>query len=72
MDNPDAAKISLPPVLKNISTIEIASRIVIEGTRGMWISKISPTNSENLTDISIEFESYSDPEQLKREIACDW
>ena len=72
LDNPDAQKISLPPVLKNITTKEIANRIVTAGKGGMWISKVTPDRSTNLDDISLEFESYGDTDQLKREISCKW
>jgi hypothetical protein len=72
LDNPAAPKISLPPVLENITTQEIADRVITNGKGGMWISKINPDSAKELDDFSIEFESYGDADQLKREILCRW
>jgi hypothetical protein len=66
----DAPKISLPPVLRNVTTQEIAGLVVKAGPRGIYLSRIQPSRMASPGDLTIQISSYGDPNQLKLDLRC--
>jgi hypothetical protein len=66
----DAPKISLPPVLHNVTTQEIAGLVVKSGPGGMYLSRIHPSRMASAEDLTIQISSYGDENQLKRDMSC--
>ena len=66
----DAPKISLPPVLHNVTTQEIAGLVVKSGPGGMYLSRIPPSRMASAEDLKIQISSYGDEKQLKRDMSC--
>jgi hypothetical protein len=66
----DAPKISLPPVLHNVTAQDIATLVVKSGPGGIYLSHISPARVSSSDDLKIQFESYGDPSQLKLDMSC--
>jgi hypothetical protein len=66
----DAPKISLPPVLHDVTTQEIAGLVVKSGPGGMYLSRIHPSRMASAEDLKIQISSYGDENQLKRDMSC--
>jgi hypothetical protein len=66
----DAPKISLPPVLRNVTAQEIAGLVVKAGPRGIYLSRIQPSRMASPDDLTIQISSYGDPNQLKSDLRC--
>jgi hypothetical protein len=66
----DAPKISLPPVLHNVTTQEIAGLVVTSGPGGMYLSRIHPSRMASAEDLKIQISSYGDEKQLKLDMSC--
>jgi hypothetical protein len=66
----DAPKISLPPVLHNVTTQEIAGVVVKTGPRGIYLSRIQPSRMASPDDLTIQISSYGDPKQLNLDLRC--
>jgi hypothetical protein len=66
----NAPKISLPPVLHNVTTQDIAALVVKSGPGGIYLSRINPSRVDSSDDLKIQFESYGDPSQLKLDMSC--
>ena len=66
----DAPKISLPPVLHDVTTQEIAGLVVKSGPRGMYLSRIHPSRMASAEDLTIQISSYGDEKQLKLDMSC--
>lgn len=66
----DAPKISLPPVLRNVTTQEIAGLVVKTGPRGIYLSRIQPSRMASPDDLTIQISSYGDPQQLNSDLRC--
>ena len=66
----DAPRISLPPVLHNVTTEEIAGLVVKSGPGGMYLSRIQPSRMASAEDLKIQISSYGDENQLKRDMSC--
>jgi len=66
----DAPKISLPPVLHNVTAQEIAGMVVKAGPRGIYLSRIQPSRMASPDDLTIQISSYGDPNQLKLDLRC--
>jgi hypothetical protein len=66
----DAPKISLPPVLRNVTTQEIAGVAVKTGPRGIYLSRIQPSRMASPDDLTIQISSYGDPKQLNLDLRC--
>jgi hypothetical protein len=66
----NAPKISLPPVLHNVTAQDIATLVVKSGPGGIYLSRINPSRVESSDDLKIQFESYGDPGQLKLDMGC--
>lgn len=66
----DTPKISLPPVLHNVSTQDIAALVVKSEPGGIYLSRINPSRVSSSDDLKIQFESYGDPTQLKLDMTC--
>jgi hypothetical protein len=65
-----APKISLPPVLHNVTAQDIATLVVKSGPGGIYLSRINPSRVNSSDDLKIQFESYGDPSQLKLDMGC--
>jgi hypothetical protein len=65
-----APKISLPPVLHNVTAQDIATLVVKSGPGGIYLSHINPSRVDTPDDLKIQFESYGDPDQLKLDMRC--
>lgn len=68
--SPDSPKISLPPVLRNVTAQEIAGLAVKTGPRGIYLSRIQPSRMASPDDLTIQFSSYGDPKQLNSDLRC--
>jgi hypothetical protein len=66
----DAPKISLPPVLHNVTTQEIAGLVVKSGPGGIYLSRIHPSRMASAEDLKIQISSYGDEHQLKLDMSC--
>jgi hypothetical protein len=66
----DAPKISLPPVLHDVTTAEIAGLVVTSGPGGMYLSRIQPSRMASTEDLKIQISSYGDEKQLKLDMSC--
>jgi hypothetical protein len=66
----DASKISLPPVLHNVTTQEIAGLVVKSGPGGIYLSRIHPSRMASAEDLKIQISSYGDEKQLKLDMSC--
>ncbi|MFL6427456.1 MAG: hypothetical protein ACJ71S_04375 [Acidobacteriaceae bacterium] len=66
----DALKISLPPVLHNVTAPEIAGLVVKAGPGGIYLSRIQPSRMASPDDLKIQISSYGDPKQLKLDMNC--
>ncbi|HTF69912.1 MAG TPA: hypothetical protein VK638_45260 [Edaphobacter sp.] len=66
----DAPKISLPPVLRNVTAQEIAGLAVKTGPRGIYLSRIQPSRMASPDDLTIQISSYGDPKQLNLDLRC--
>ncbi|MGA9717075.1 MAG: hypothetical protein WBQ79_02255 [Acidobacteriaceae bacterium] len=66
----NAPKISLPPVLHNVTAQDIAALVVKSAPGGIYLSRISPARMDSSNDLKIQFESYGDPDQLKLDMSC--
>jgi hypothetical protein len=66
----DATKISLPPVLHDVTTEEIAGLVVKSGPGGMYLSRIQPSRMASAEDLKIQISSYGDEKQLKLDMSC--
>lgn len=66
----NAPKISLPPVLHNVTAQDIATLVVKSGPGGIYLSRINPSRVNSSDDLKIQFESYGDPSQLKLDMGC--
>jgi hypothetical protein len=66
----DAPKISLPPVLHDVTTQEIAGLVVKSGVGGIYLSRIQPSRMASAEDLKIQISSYGDENQLKRDMSC--
>jgi hypothetical protein len=64
-------RISLPASMRNVTTEEIANRVVTTGAGGLWIAKINPEKATGPQDELISFYSYGNPELFKTEITCE-
>jgi hypothetical protein len=69
-DSADAPKISLPPVLHDVTTQEIAGLVVQSGPGGIYLSRIHPSRMASAEDLTIQISSYGDEKQLKRDMSC--
>lgn len=66
----DAPKISLPPVLHNVTAQDIAGLAVKTEPRGIYLSRIHPSRMASPGDLAIQISSYGDPKQLKLDLRC--
>lgn len=66
----DASKISLPPVLRNVTAQDIAGLAVKTGPRGIYLSRIQPSRMASPDDLTIQISSYGDPKQLNLDLHC--
>ena len=66
----DAHKISLPPVLHDVTAQEIAGLVVKAGPGGIYVSRIQPSRMASPDDLKIQISSYGDPKQLKLDMDC--
>ena len=66
----DAPKLSLPPVLHNVTTEEIAGLVVKTAPGGIYLSRIDPSRMASPNDLRIQISSYGDPDQLKSDMSC--
>jgi hypothetical protein len=66
----EAPKISLPPVLHNVTAQEIAGRAIEAEPRGIYLSRIHPSRMASPDDLTIQISSYGDPNQLKLDMHC--
>lgn len=66
----DAPRISLPRVLKNVTPLDVADRVVQLGPGGLYLSMIAPDRIESPADLKIQFSSYGDPAQFKLDMTC--
>jgi hypothetical protein len=66
----DAPKISLPPLLHNVTAQEIAGLVVKAGPQGIYLSRIQPSRVASPNDLMIQISSYGDPNQLKLDMSC--
>jgi hypothetical protein len=66
----DAPKISLPPVLHNVTAQDIAGLAVKSGLGGIYLSRIQPSRMDSPDDLTIQISSYGDPNQLKHDMSC--
>ena len=66
----DGPKISLPPVLRNVTAQEIAGLVVKSGPGGMYLSRIHPSRMASAEDFKIQISSYGDEKQLKLDMSC--
>ena len=66
----DAPQISLPPVLRDVTPLEVADRVVTLSPGGLYLSMIAPERADRPEDFRIQFYSYGDPDQLKLDMAC--
>jgi hypothetical protein len=67
----DAPKISLPPVLHNVTAQEIAGLTVKTTPGGIYLSRIDPSRVASPDDLTIQISSYGDPDQLKLDMSCE-
>jgi hypothetical protein len=63
-------KISLPPVLHNVTAQQIAGLAVQAGPQGIYLSRIHPSRVASPDDLKIQISSYGDPAQLKLDLRC--
>jgi hypothetical protein len=68
-DSAQAYKIDLP-LLENMTTEEIADRVVTTGPGGMWILHATPGVPHGFEDDRIDFYSWSEPIQVRSEASC--
>ncbi|HZD46691.1 MAG TPA: hypothetical protein VE109_11475 [Acidobacteriaceae bacterium] len=66
----DEPKISLPPVLHNVTTQEIAGLVVKSGPGGIYLSRIQPSRMASAHDLTIQISTYGDEDQLKLDMSC--
>jgi hypothetical protein len=66
----DAPRVSLPRVLKDVTPLDVADRVVKLGPSGLYLSMIDPDSAKGPADLNIRFASYGDPQQLKLDMAC--
>jgi hypothetical protein len=66
----DAPRISLPPVLRDVTPLEVANRVVTLSPGGLYVSMIAPERTDRPEDFRIRFYSYGDPDELKLDMAC--
>lgn len=66
----DAPKISLPPVLRNVTAQDIATLVVKSSPGGIYLSRVNPSRVDTPGDLKIQLESYGDPSQLKLDMSC--
>ena len=66
----DGPKISLPPVLHNVTAQEIAGLVVTSGPGGMYLSRVHPSRMASAEDLKIQISSYGDGKQLKLDMSC--
>ena len=66
----DAPKISLPPVLRNVTAQDIATLVVKSPPGGIYLSHVNPSRMDTPDDLKIQIESYGDPSQLKQDMSC--
>ncbi len=65
-----APRISLPPILHNVTAQDIATLVVKSSPGGIYLSRINPSRVDSSDDLKIQFESYGDPSQLKLDMRC--
>jgi hypothetical protein len=58
------------PALSNITTQEIADRVIKTGIGGMWILRAKAASDSDLNGDRIEFYSWSEPIQVRGEAFC--
>jgi hypothetical protein len=68
-DSTQAYTITLP-ALSDVSTQEIADRVIKTGMRGMWILRAKAAGDPDLHGDGIEFYSWSEPIQARAEAFC--
>jgi hypothetical protein len=66
----DAPRILLPPVLRDVTPLEVADRVVTLSPGGLYLSMIAPERTDRPEDFRIRFYSYGEPDQLKLDMAC--
>jgi hypothetical protein len=66
----DAPRISLPPVLRDVTPLEVADRVVTLIPGGLYLSMIAPERTDRPEDFRVRFYSYGEPDQLKLDLAC--
>jgi hypothetical protein len=66
----DAPKISLPPVLRDVTAQDIATLVVKSPPGGIYLSRVNPSRVDTPDDLKIQIESYGDPAQLKQDMSC--
>jgi hypothetical protein len=66
----DAPKVSLPRLLKDVTPLDVADRVVKLGPGGLYLSAIDPDRATGPADLTIRFFSYGDPKQLKLDMTC--
>jgi hypothetical protein len=66
----DAPRISLPPVLRNVTAQDIATLVVKSPPGGIYLSRVNPSRVDTPDDLKIQIESYGDPSQLKQDMSC--
>ena len=66
----DAPRITLPPVLRDVTPVEVADRVVTLSPGGLYLSMIAPERAAGPEDFRIQFYSYGNPEQLKLDMTC--
>jgi hypothetical protein len=66
----DAPTVSLPRVLKDVTPLDVADRVVKLRPGGLYLSMIAPDRIERPADLKIQFSSYGDPQQLKLDMTC--
>jgi hypothetical protein len=66
----DAPRNSLPPVLRDVTPLEVADRVVTLSPGGLYLSMVAPERAAGPEDFRIRFYSYGDPDQLKLDMVC--
>ena len=66
----NAPRVTLPRMLKNVTPLDVADRVVQLGPGGLYLSMIAPDRIETPADLKIQFSSYGDPAQLKLDMSC--
>jgi hypothetical protein len=70
LSSTDAPQVSLPRVLRDVTPLDVANRVVKLGSGGLYRSLIDPDHAGGPADLTIRFSSYGDPNQLKLDMSC--